>query len=85
MMKFLSRDKNIVQFYGACIIKGHLSLCCEYMEVRHLLPYILPLPQTFCTPAIRKQYVCLACADCFWCAHLSQVRHNSNSYCCVGD
>ena len=33
MMKFVSRDSNIVQFYGGCIYGDSLCLIVEYMEV----------------------------------------------------
>ena len=32
-MKYLSRDRNIVQFYGACIRLDNLMLVTEFMEV----------------------------------------------------
>ena len=33
LMKFLSRDRNIVQFYGACVHHKQLWLVLEFMEV----------------------------------------------------
>ena len=33
MLKFVSRDRNIVQFYGACRRNNQLWLVTEYMEV----------------------------------------------------
>ncbi len=34
MMKYVSRDANVTQFYGACVQGDNLMLVAEYMEVR---------------------------------------------------
>ena len=40
----MSRDRNIVQFYGACVQENNLLLVAEMMEVRAYLdlPYDPP-------------------------------------------
>lgn len=34
LLKFVSRDKNVVQFYGCCVKGDHVMLVTELMEVR---------------------------------------------------
>lgn len=33
LLKFVSRDKNVVQFYGCCVKGDHVMLVTELMEV----------------------------------------------------
>lgn len=33
LMKYVSRDANIVQFYGACIKADNMMLVVEFMKV----------------------------------------------------
>jgi hypothetical protein len=33
MMKYVSRDANVTQFYGACVQGDSMMLVTEYMEV----------------------------------------------------
>ena len=37
ILRKVSYDGNVVQFYGACL-SATAMLCMEYMEVRHLTP-----------------------------------------------
>jgi serine/threonine protein kinase len=37
MLKLVSRDRNIVQFYGACVTGNDLWLVAEFMEVGALV------------------------------------------------
>ena len=37
MLRGLSYDTNVVQFYGSCIKDGKILLVLEYMEVSHWL------------------------------------------------
>lgn len=39
MMQFVSRDRNIAQFYGACIWGSNLCLVVEYMGVSSLISF----------------------------------------------
>ena len=32
--RYVSRDRNVVQFYGACVQENNLLLVAEMMEVR---------------------------------------------------
>lgn len=45
MMKHVSRDRNVVQFYGACLNSDSLMLVVEFMEVSS--PCIESIERTF--------------------------------------
>ena len=41
MMKYVSRDSHIVQFYGGCIFRDSLCLIVEYMEVSLVVIFVV--------------------------------------------
>ena len=43
MLKSVSYDRNVVQFYGTCPLGSQTMLVLEYMEVSLLASRLLPL------------------------------------------
>ena len=61
-MKSLNYDRNIVQFYGACLRPGgDPLLVCEYME--GAAPSQVPIPTSNIVPVAVKVIVMLCCAS----------------------
>lgn len=53
MLKFVSYDRNVVQFYGTCPLGDQTMLVLEYMEVPFAINYSytshpLDIPEQLC-------------------------------------
>lgn len=68
--RFVSRDRNVVQFYGACVQPSSLLLVSELMEVRAPVP---PLSRHLCLLSLQSAALSGAgvTARSAWVLHLS--------------
>lgn len=62
ILKFASRDRNVVQFYGVSIRQNGIWLITEHMEV--CLPYLPPDNAHICLTGAKKEICASSWSDC---------------------